>query len=713
MYNDVADTNFWNLQKDVLLDWHYYDQVDAWELNRTWAIASYQENQPNPFVLDSSLARRIWYMNDSGTDTTTIDTLEYQLIINEIMQNPSAVSDANGEWFEIYNNSDEEIDLNGFTIKDNDTDSHQITLSVLLPPFSFSVLGRNSDSNTNGGLIVDYQYEGITLANGDDEILLIDPNGNTIDSVAYDGGSTFPDPNGATMALLELNLDNNIGGNWVEYDSLTYGDGDYGTPGALNFPLDIEWDFSLSEPIITVFGDDDEWNPEDTISIKMELCNNSDYDHGYYPGAMLEADSNLVTIMNENWFYGMMANTCDSVVWNVIANNIEVSTQVEFIAYPTILNCEDNPEFCFEGDTISFSIPINVEQLFDCTADDGTDGVELWNVCYSIEDTDSLVLSGLTGSIPPEIGNLTNLTYLNLSENQLTGVIPPEIGNLSNLTELRLWNNQLTGSIPSEIGNLTNLTWLYLGNNGLTGEIPESVGDLTSLTTLDLFSNQLTGEIPPEIGNLSNLTKLRLWNNQLTGSIPSEIGNLTNLTLLVLYSNQLTGSIPSEIGNLTNLTNLRLFNNQLTGEIPGSICDLDINWGGGYFNISNNQLCPPHPSCIEDYVGEQDTTNCEQVSIIDETLPITYNLHNAYPNPFNPVTTLRYDLPEDALVNIRIYDLNGRLVNTLVNAQKSAGYKAIKWAGVDNKGKAVSAGIYLYEILAEDFRQVKKMVLLK
>ena len=713
MYNDVADTNFWNLQKDVLLDWHYYDQVDAWELNRTWAIASYQENQPNPFVLDSSLARRIWYMNDSGTDTTTIDTLEYQLIINEIMQNPSAVSDANGEWFEIYNNSDEEIDLNGFTIKDNDTDSHQITLSVLLPPFSFSVLGRNSDSNTNGGLIVDYQYEGITLANGDDEILLIDPNGNTIDSVAYDGGSTFPDPNGATMALLELNLDNNIGGNWVEYDSLTYGDGDYGTPGALNFPLDIEWDFSLSEPIITVFGDDDEWNPEDTISIKMELCNNSDYDHGYYPGAMLEADSNLVTIMNENWFYGMMANTCDSVVWNVIANNIEVSTQVEFIAYPTILNCDNNPEFCFQGDTVSFSIPINVEQLFDCTADDGTDGVELWNVCYSIEDTDSLVLSGLTGSIPPEIGNLTNLTYLNLSENQLTGVIPPEIGNLSNLTELRLWNNQLTGSIPSEIGNLTNLTWLYLGNNGLTGEIPESVGDLTSLTTLDLFSNQLTGEIPPEIGNLSNLTKLRLWNNQLTGSIPSEIGNLTNLTLLVLYSNQLTGSIPSEIGNLTNLTNLRLFNNQLTGEIPGSICDLDINWGGGYFNISNNQLCPPYPSCIEDYVGEQDTTNCEQVSIIDETLPITYNLHNAYPNPFNPVTTLRYDLPEDALVNIRIYDLNGRLVNTLVNAQQSAGYKAIKWAGVDNKGKAVSAGIYLYEILAEDFRQVKKMVLLK
>ena len=81
--------------------------------------------------------------------------------------------------------------------------------------------------------------------------------------------------------------------------------------------------------------------------------------------------------------------------------------------------------------------------------------------------------------------------------------------------------------------------------------------------------------------------------------------------------------------------------------------------------------------------------------------------------PFNPTTTIQYELPENAFVNIRIYDLNGRLVNTLVNAQKSAGYKAIKWAGVDDKGKAVSAGIYLYEIQAGNFRETKKMVLLK
>ena len=136
-----------------------------------------------------------------------------------------------------------------------------------------------------------------------------------------------------------------------------------------------------------------------------------------------------------------------------------------------------------------------------------------------------------------------------------------------------------------------------------------SVEDTDSLI---LYNNQLTGSIPPEIGDLTNLTYLVLYNNQLTGSIPSEIGNLTNLTDLNLKENQLTGEIPPEIGNMTNLTYLWLNENQLTGEIPESICDLNIDWShDGYFQITDNQLCPPYPSCVEDYVGNQDTSNCD------------------------------------------------------------------------------------------------------
>ena len=231
---------------------------------------------------------------------------------------------------------------------------------------------------------------------------------------------------------------------------------------------------------------------------------------------------------------------------------------------------------------------------------------------------------------------------------------------------------------------------------------------------MNLRSNDLTGSIPTEIGNLTNLTNLGLYGNDLTGSIPSEIGNLTYLISLYLSSNQLTGSIPSEIGNLTNLTDLFLSSNQLTGEIPESICDLNIDWSNSdYFWISNNQLCPPYPSCIEDYVGDQNTTNCETASVIDETLPITYNLHNAYPNPFNPVTTLRYDLPNNGLVKITIYDMMGRIVNNLVSGQQSSGHKSVRWNATNDAGQPVSAGLYLYTIDAGQFRQTKKMVLLK
>ena len=175
---------------------------------------------------------------------------------------------------------------------------------------------------------------------------------------------------------------------------------------------------------------------------------------------------------------------------------------------------------------------------------------------YGVEVDDQgrvreLLLNDLSGAIPPEIGNLTNLTVLRLVANHLTGPIPPEIGNLANLTELRLGHN-LSGPIPSEIGKLTNLTVLSLsGNDHLTGPIPPEIGNLANLTELRL-GNKLSGPIPPEIGNLANLTVLWLGHN-LTGAIPLEIGKLTNLTILQLGSNDLTGPIPPEIGNLAKL----------------------------------------------------------------------------------------------------------------------------------------------------------------
>ena len=156
----------------------------------------------------------------------------------------------------------------------------------------------------------------------------------------------------------------------------------------------------------------------------------------------------------------------------------------------------------------------------------------------------------LSGTIPSELGNLTNLTDLGLSDNQLSGIIPSELGNLTHLKWLRLSRNQLSGIIPPELGHLTNLEWLYLSGNQLSGIIPPELGNLTNLGELYLSGNQLSGIIPPELGNLTNLTDLSLSGNQLSGIIPPELGNLTNLEWLSLDFNQLTGCIPDGLRDI-------------------------------------------------------------------------------------------------------------------------------------------------------------------
>jgi len=159
------------------------------------------------------------------------------LVITEIMQNPSSVSDSSGEWFEIYNTTNFELDLNGITFHDRGSDSFTISTQQLVSGHSYFVLGNNADSATNGGVTVDYDYgSGMNLANGDDEIV-IDNGGTVIDEVDWDDGFSFPDPDGASMQfggeLDPATDDNNNGYNWCEGSS-SIGGGDTGTPGADN-----------------------------------------------------------------------------------------------------------------------------------------------------------------------------------------------------------------------------------------------------------------------------------------------------------------------------------------------------------------------------------------------------------------------------------------------------------------------------------------------
>ena len=96
-----------------------------------------------------------------------------------------------------------------------------------------------------------------------------------------------------------------------------------------------------------------------------------------------------------------------------------------------------------------------------------------------------------------------------------------------------------------------------------------------------------------------------------------------------------------------------------------------------------------------------------------ETLPQGFALEQNFPNPFNPITTLKYDLLEDSFVDITIYDMLGNVVNNLINRNQRRSYKSVQWNATNNFGEPVSAGMYIYTIQAGEFRQVKKMILLK
>ena len=248
----------------------------------------------------------------------------------------------------------------------------------------------------------------------------------------------------------------------------------------------------------------------------------------------------------------------------------------------------------------------------------------------------------LSGEIPTELGDLSNLKLLFISDNELTGELPQGLTGLSALESFHFHDNsglcapidetfqtwlqgiasvigsscalqgsledrealvELYGALDGE--NWTNstnwlterpirewhgvtndasgrVTGLMLEGNELTGEMPAGLGSLSNLKRLEFSNNQLTGEIPTELGNLSSLETLLLGTNSLTGGIPKELGTLSKLEALNLNSNQLTGEIPAELGNLTSLETLLLDANRLSGEIPAEL--------GGLSNLTSLEI---------------------------------------------------------------------------------------------------------------------------
>jgi len=105
--------------------------------------------------------------------------------------------------------------------------------------------------------------------------------------------------------------------------------------------------------------------------------------------------------------------------------------------------------------------------------------------------------------------------------------------------------------------------------------------------------------------------------------------------------------------------------------------------------------------------------NLAYVISVGAQVPKEFSLSQNHPNPFNPATSIQYTLPIRSHVVLVVYNLLGQKVSTLVDEVKEAGIHQVTWNGKDNKGNTVTSGVYFYRIKADNFSEVKKMVLMK
>ncbi|CAN8291005.1 unnamed protein product [Cochlearia groenlandica] len=279
----------------------------------------------------------------------------------------------------------------------------------------------------------------------------------------------------------------------------------------------------------------------------------------------------------------------------------------------------------------------------------------------------SLVYNLLDGTIPPFLGNISSLKMLNLSYNPFKpGRIPNELGNLTNLEVMWLTECRLTGEIPDSLGRLSKLVDLDLAVNNLAGSIPRSLRGLTSVVQIELYNNSLTGEIPAELGDLKSLRLLDASMNKLTGSIPDRLCRVP-LESLSLYENELEGEIPPSIASSPNLYDLRLFGNRLSGELPR---DLGLTSPLKYLDVSENDISGELPAnlCKKGELEELLIIHNSLTGAIPESLGNCESLTRvrlAYNRFSGQVPTGLWGLPHVNLLELINNSFSGEIAKTI------------------------------------------------
>ncbi|VAI37972.1 unnamed protein product [Triticum turgidum subsp. durum] len=230
----------------------------------------------------------------------------------------------------------------------------------------------------------------------------------------------------------------------------------------------------------------------------------------------------------------------------------------------------------------------------------------------------------LAGTLPEELGLLSDLAVFHLNSNRFCGALPDALRSLHLLHEIDVSNNQLTGNFPSQLLCLPNVQYvdirrlsrfnnfcgevpaaifekkidaLFINNNNFEFTLPANFSSSTASVIVLANLPRVGGCLPSSIGDMAGtLNELILLNSGISSCIPPEIGKLDKLTVLDLSSNGIVGKLPDTIGNMRALEQLNVANNMLAGEIPESICALPNLKN---FTYSHNFFCGEPHRCLE------------------------------------------------------------------------------------------------------------------
>jgi len=333
---------------------------------------------------------------------------------------------------------------------------------------------------------------------------------------------------------------------------------------------------------------------------------------------------------------------------------------------------------------------------------------------YDSEITNNTAATGAGGGIAVYLSNDVTINNIVLSDNSSSGPNYPSGGGGAAFyrADNVLFENS---TIANNVSNHNSGGGIFLGSE--SGQA--SIVVYATFNRLTLVNNSaLSGGAIFCWSAILNLYHSTLAQNEASnsewsgGGLASHYVSRPNIRSSLFYNN-LPNSIHNGYPQTPVFVAYSLVQEQWAG--GGNLIDIDplfCDPDSGDYSLAENSPC----------VGTgEDGSNmgafgvgCEAILSTDkDVIPLQYILHQNYPNPFNPVTTLRYELPENAMINITIYDMLGREVKTLINQTQDAGYRSVIWDATNDYGKPVSAGIYLYQIQAGEYIQTKKMVLLK